>query len=116
MKDTHPEAFTVHLGGKTRTVKMKVSAFTIAQIKHGVSASADLFTDFSLEKLPRFVWIGLLPDEPDLPEMDVITWLAQSDDEAEIIAQTIEAVSRMGDVVSELVGRSGKVPGATDSE
>lgn len=116
MTDKHPEAFTVHLGGKARTVKLKLSSFRIAEMRHGVKVSTDMFEDFTLEALPRLVWIGLLADDPDVTEDDVMVWLAQSDDEAEIIGKALKAVERMGETVSKLMGAAagavGKAPPA----
>lgn len=94
MKDNHPEAIRVTLGGKERIIKHSVGAFRIAKLKHGVDFALSDLTSFRFDTISTLIWIGLLPHEPELKEDDVMVWLAQSDEEAEIIRKTFESFSR----------------------
>lgn len=94
MKDNHPEAIKVTLGGEERILKHSVGAFRIAKLKHKVDFSLNDLSEFDLGIVSTLVWIGLLAHDPDLKEEDVIVWLAQAEDEAEILQKTFESFQR----------------------
>ena len=96
MDDKHPQAITCTLGGQTKRIKLSPSAFRIAQRKHGVDIKvSEIGASFSFATLALFVWIGLLPDEPDLDEDRVLEWLAASDNEAEIYERVGTALASL---------------------
>ena len=105
MDDKHPEVIAVELGGKSRRLKLGPAAFRLARIKHGVALSIADLQNISPDLLAQVVWIGLLPDEPDLSEEQVLLWMS-ADDEQEwaAVAGAMRALGRMTDGLSRALG------------
>jgi hypothetical protein len=103
MQDNHPEAISIELGGKVRRIKIGSAAFRLAQLKHDCNLTIADFSEPTLEMLARAVWIGLLPDEPDLTESEAMVWIASAD-ESDAIAKVVTALSRMTEGLSAAMG------------
>jgi hypothetical protein len=100
MDDKHPEAVLVELGGKTRRLKLGPAAFRLAKMRHGVSISTAELSTPSLDVLAQLVWVGLLPNEPDLKEDDVIMWLGQHEDESQVLGAVMRSLSQLVDGIN----------------
>jgi hypothetical protein len=97
MEDKHPEAITVELGGKVRRIKLGPAAFRLAKVKHGATISTAELTAPTLDVLAQLVWIGLLPNEPDLTEDVVLGWLAAHDDESVVLGAVMRSLAQLVD-------------------
>ena len=97
MNDKHPEAITIHLGDRDRRLKLGPAAFRLAALKHGVELTTEQLSNPTIGVFAQLVWVGLLPDEPDLEELTVLSWLGASDNEGEAMAQVGVALERMTD-------------------
>lgn len=106
MDDKHPEAIVVNLGGKSRRLKLGPSGFRRAE-RRGVTFSLTDFANLSVGQIASLVWVGLLTDDPELDEDTVLVWLADSDDEAEILATVYRAVLGMMDGFAKAFGDRG---------
>jgi hypothetical protein len=109
MKDAHPETVTLHLGGKDRRFKLGPAAFRLAQLKHNTNVSMAALQSPSFDVFATLAWIGLLPSNPELKEVEVVIWMAAEDvDESAIIMVVAEALSRMVDGLSKAFETPGK--------
>jgi hypothetical protein len=75
MREDHPEAVEIQIGGKKRKLRLSSAAFRIAERKHGVRVPASTLADMSLSDIGTLVWIGLLPTDPDLTLDQVDEWI-----------------------------------------
>jgi len=110
MDNAHPEAIVVDLGGKARRIKLGPAAFRLAAIKHGSTITSAELSAPSLATLAHLMWVGLLPDEPDLSEDEAILWLAQAEDEGAVMAKVRLALERMADGLNRAFGDAGNGP------
>jgi hypothetical protein len=106
MTDQHAEVVTIVLGGKTRRLKFGSAAFRRAE-KRGVSIPARSMLDPTLGIVPLLIWVGLLKDFPDLKEEDVLDWLDDADDEAEITKQVLAAFADSQKSAKKVAGELG---------
>jgi hypothetical protein len=97
MKKNHPEAIVVQLGGRKRTIKLGPAAFRFAELKHGRKFTVrEMAEDVDFGVMATFCWVGLLPDGPDVTELQVLEWLtADGVDEYEIYKSLKLALERM---------------------
>lgn len=77
----NPEALVVELGDKKRTVRIGPGAYKLAQLLHEDKIGDLRVLDTSLDGLINWLWIGLLPDDPDLDKVECYRWYAQLPDE-----------------------------------
>jgi len=80
---------TVEIGGKKRKWALNVATFRIAELIHG--EQIDLQGARSASDPARMFWIGLLADDKNLKEMQVLDWLLDEDDPNALINAVIEA-------------------------
>ena len=78
MDNNHPEVASVLIGGKQRNFKLGPAAFRLAGIKHDVHVSTEELSAPSMALLAQLAWIACLPDEPDLPDVEFIVAMANS--------------------------------------
>lgn len=97
MDDKHPDAILVDLGGKSRRLKLGPAAFRLAAKRHGTTITTTELASPTLDVLAQLVWIGLLPDEPDLTEDEVLVWLAQTDDESAVLGRVMQGLAGLVD-------------------
>lgn len=101
----HPETILLNIGGKARRFKLGPAAFRIARLKHDTSLSMAEMSSPSFDVFATLAWIGLLPDNHDLTEIEVMTWLGAEDcDEAEVMADVATALNRMVEGMSAAFG------------
>lgn len=101
MTDKHPEAITVQVAGKERTMKLGPAAFRLAQVKHKIVFSASELDAGNASTLAQLAYVAFLPDDPKLKEEDFLVEMANSD-ETEIIAAVVKSLRRMTEGLSSL--------------
>lgn len=108
MDNDHPDAVVVTLGGKARRLKLGPAAFRLAERDHGITFSLSDFDQAVLSpgRLAMLVWIGLLPDDRELPEDTVLEWLDEADQE-DVLGKVFRAVLRMAEGYAKAFGDAG---------
>lgn len=100
MEDNHPEAIRIELGDKVRRIKLGPAAFRLAKTKHGVTITTAELSTPTIDTLAQLVWVGLLPEDPDLTEDTVLGWLAAHEDETEVLAAVMRSLAQLVDGIS----------------
>ena len=108
MEATHPEAVTVEIAGQERTLRLSMSAFRLAQLRHGTTVTLEDLASVDLTLIPRLIWIARLPGEPALTEEECLLELAH--DEAAEEAATVAVLESLGRVTA-LLTRVGQTNG-----
>jgi len=104
MKTTHPEVIKEKLGGKTRHIKLGPAALRIGKLlKKTEFSMKDLGEDLDMADMAHLVFLGLLVDEPELNEIEVMQWLAAAD-EARIVGRVAGNMLAMANLMGEELG------------
>ena len=109
MKTEHPEAIKAQLGNKERTIKIGPAALRIGKLlKKTTFTLTDLADAPDMGNLAHLVFLGLLVDEPELEELQVMQWLADTDEgellglvAARLLAMANQMADNMGDLIDE---------------
>ena len=96
MKNNHPETLEIELNGETKTIKLGPAAFRLAEIRHKITFSMADLSNPTLATLAQLAYVGCLPDDPKLKEIDFVVSMANSD-EGKIISSVGVALQRMTD-------------------
>lgn len=100
MTNAHANVIRVALGGKERNIKLGPAAFRIAKKLDKLDGDLLEESGFGIDSLCHLIFVGLLVDEPELSEITVMQWLADSGKEYELIPQITEQLNK----VAELMG------------
>ena len=101
MDNNHPEAITIQIGDRERTLKVGPAAFRIAEIRHKIVFTLAELSAPTMATLARMAYVGCLPDDPKLKEIDFLMEMANSD-EGKILAAVGRSLTRMTEGLSGL--------------
>jgi len=108
---SEPRQATISLNEKEHVLKFSTASFALAEEKHGRVISYEDIVGLEkgqLGKFPLILWLGLLAKNPTLKYTQLLEWLAGADNEGEIMAACVGAISAFAEQMEKLAPKEEK--------